>query len=186
MPPDDDLLSLEDHVFGLPVANRSCGECTACCRLLTIDDPLLQKPAMVLCPNCTGASCAIYQQRPAACRAWHCAWRRIESMPAKSRPDRLGVMFEVTRRDPAPNILAKVYIRGLALASWRDFENPDLLPVLEMLRQTRLPVWLAHDDRMECVHPSRAVQAVLIEGRPPQTPQVAAEAAQWREFCESL
>jgi hypothetical protein len=186
MPPDADWVAVEDHVFGTAVPGRECGACVACCKLLTIDDPQLQKPAMVLCPNCTGTDCGIYERRPAACRAWYCAWRRIDSMPAETRPDILGVMFEVTRAESPQNILAKLYIRGVAMNSWQDFNSPAVQSVVAMFRQSRLPVWLAFASRMECVHPSPAIQAVLLAGEAPRTPRIANEAAEWRRICDAL
>jgi len=107
-------------------------------------------------------------------------------MPLKTRPDKLGVMFEVSRSDVPQNILAKLYIRGVALNSWRDFESPAVQSVIEMFRQSKLVVWLDHDGRMECVHPSPEIQAILIGGQLPRTAQAANEAADWRRVCETL
>lgn len=104
----------------------------------------------------------------------------------RSGPDKLGVMFEISRSEPAQNILAKLYIRGIALNSRQDFESPAAQSVVEMFRQSKLPVWLDHSGRMECVHPSREIQGVLIAGQPPRTPQVAKEAADWNRACEIL
>lgn len=175
---DSDPASIEDRVLGPPVPGRSCGECTACCLLLDIDE--LQKPAEVLCPSCTGSGCGVYETRVSACRNYYCAWRRVEAMPDWARPDRLRVMFELTRPSPAQNILAKLYIRGIAFDSIQDFASPEVGQVIAMFRQERLPVWLDHGGRMGLAHPRKPIADVLLRGMPPESPEVAEEAEAWR------
>lgn len=52
---------------------RACGSCTLCCKLLSID--ALEKPAGRWCEHCNvGAGCAIYEDRPAECRTFHCGY----------------------------------------------------------------------------------------------------------------
>jgi hypothetical protein len=70
------------------VANRECGECTACCVNLRIDEPGLQKKAGIPCPNMTPkGGCKIYSERPSVCRTWHCAWRYMSQLGEEWRPD---------------------------------------------------------------------------------------------------
>lgn len=84
------------------IHGRECGSCTACCSALTIDHPEIQKPARVLCKNCNGAGCNIYDERPAPCRIFNCAWRVWPAFDPLARPDRTGVLplIAVASRDP--------------------------------------------------------------------------------------
>ena len=73
------------------VANRVCGECTACCTIMAVAE--LNKANYQPCPHNCG-SCAIYDSRPRNCRSWCCSWLlgRIEG-DEQRRPDKLGLMF---------------------------------------------------------------------------------------------
>ena len=73
------------------VANRVCGECTACCTILAVGE--LNKANYQSCPHNCG-SCAIYDSRPRTCRTWCCSWLlgRIEG-DEQRRPDKLGLVF---------------------------------------------------------------------------------------------
>ena len=76
-----------------------CGECGVCCTWLTIDDPVLPKPAGVRCFNlAAGGGCAIYEGRPRACVEFKCVWLHAvedgKGPPAEMRPDRAGVMLD--------------------------------------------------------------------------------------------
>lgn len=62
-----------------------------CCSALEI--PELKKPAGPLCGHNTGAACLIYAQRPHVCRAFECEWLTTRDLPARFRPDRIGVIL---------------------------------------------------------------------------------------------
>jgi hypothetical protein len=73
------------------VADRVCGECTACCTVLAVNE--LKKVSYQTCPHDCGG-CAIYSSRPRSCRSWSCSWLlgRVEG-DDRRRPDRLGLIF---------------------------------------------------------------------------------------------
>ena len=55
------------------VEGRSCGTCTLCCKVLTIE--ALGKPNGQWCPHCVkGRGCAIYSDRPNECRSFYCEY----------------------------------------------------------------------------------------------------------------
>ncbi|MHB0951472.1 MAG: hypothetical protein ACYC10_06065 [Allorhizobium sp.] len=55
------------------IAERTCRSCTLCCDLPDIDE--LEKPANTLCRHCVaGKGCSQYEERPATCRDFLCAW----------------------------------------------------------------------------------------------------------------
>jgi hypothetical protein len=105
-------------------------------------------------------------------------------MPPEARPDKLGVMFDLCTPMPAQNILAKRYIRGFSLGSIENFQAPLVQQLIGMFRQARIPIWLEHDGRMQCIHPSPEIQQILLLGESPPTSELAAEAERWRKLYE--
>ena len=76
------------------VTNRECGECTACCVDLLIDDAHFKKPADQACVNLIEkGGCKIYQKRPSVCQEWYCAWRFMAQLDESWRPDRSGILL---------------------------------------------------------------------------------------------
>ena len=52
---------------------RSCGTCTLCCKVLTVDE--INKPNGQWCPHCVqGRGCTIYADRPNECRRFQCGY----------------------------------------------------------------------------------------------------------------
>jgi hypothetical protein len=80
---------------------RNCGGCTVCCKVLKIDVPELKKLSGMLCPNCTGVACQIYENRPSACAEYYCGWTILRHLSDDWRPDRCGVLIGVVERDEA-------------------------------------------------------------------------------------
>lgn len=80
---------------------RSCGECTACCVALTIEEPPIEKeanePCRFLCQD--GGGCGIYTKRPKLCRGFACLWLSTDGIPEAFRPDRCGLMLRIVDKD---------------------------------------------------------------------------------------
>jgi uncharacterized protein len=75
-----------------PAPGRSCGSCTACCKVLIIEE--LQKPAGVICSDCKiGVGCGVYAERPDACRNFICAWLYSPFMGPELKPERTHVVI---------------------------------------------------------------------------------------------
>ncbi len=81
---------------------RACGSCTLCCNLMGVvmDAPEPIKPANTDCAHCSGRGCAIYDDRPKACRDFKCGWLASQRLtgggwPIAARPDKSGVVVEV-------------------------------------------------------------------------------------------
>ncbi|HYD37369.1 MAG TPA: hypothetical protein VEA60_07135, partial [Allosphingosinicella sp.] len=73
----------------------ACGACTLCCKTIAVEE--LGKPPGLECPHsrrCKG--CAIYESRPASCRAFHCEWRLSSALGPEWRPDRARFALMVT------------------------------------------------------------------------------------------
>lgn len=76
------------------VPGRTCGTCTACCKVLPIDSPALQKPTGVLCTHCDAHDgCTVYAMRPDPCRDWECLWKFFENLGDDWRPDRSHIVL---------------------------------------------------------------------------------------------
>jgi hypothetical protein len=76
---------------------RRCGDCTACCTTLAIEE--IEKPAFAACAHdrsgSGGRGCGVYTDRPSACRNFRCLWLDGH-LGERDRPDRLGVIFTTT------------------------------------------------------------------------------------------
>ena len=74
-------------------AERRCGECSACCSVLRVDE--LAKPAGRDCVHQRGrAGCAIHAERPPVCRGYHCLWLQ-GGLEDDERPDRTGAVVDL-------------------------------------------------------------------------------------------
>lgn len=163
------------------VPSRECGECVACCVLPSIDTDTLRKPARTPCRHCTGHHCAVYDSRPDVCRNFYCLWRKLELMGEAHRPDRLGVMFHVVKVTTPLNVLRRLYVVGIPLDPFPNYATPEIEAALVILRRRYVPVWLYFGEVLRCVHPSSAVQDVLLNGAPTSSERVAAEVSAWRK-----
>jgi hypothetical protein len=55
------------------MSERSCGDCTLCCKVMAVE--ALGKPAGSWCSHCKpGRGCLIYETRPEECRHYSCLW----------------------------------------------------------------------------------------------------------------
>jgi hypothetical protein len=71
-------------------SGRKCGQCSLCCKLLPINEDDFVKKEDTWCEHCTKPGCAIYEERPRACRTWACKWLTTPMMdeywyPAKAK-----------------------------------------------------------------------------------------------------
>ena len=86
-----DVITFSDKGTG-----RECGGCTLCCKVTPVPGPPLHKPAGVRCNHQrTGKGCAIYKERPFACRSWACRWLIDREMAGMPRPDRCHYVVDI-------------------------------------------------------------------------------------------
>lgn len=80
------------------MAQRKCGDCTACCTLLGV--PEMGKVKNTKCWHECKKGCAIFgkPERPSGCSQFECLWLRGAFGPM-DRPDKTGVVFTVTNPD---------------------------------------------------------------------------------------
>ncbi|WP_159010659.1 hypothetical protein [Bradyrhizobium sp. S69] len=68
-------------------ANKTCGECTLCCKVMAIEQ--LAKPVGAWCPHCRpGRGCQIYPERPAECRTFSCLWLVNDLLDQRWKPSK--------------------------------------------------------------------------------------------------
>jgi coenzyme F420-reducing hydrogenase beta subunit len=80
-------------VADIPAPDRSCGTCTACCKVLAVH--AVFKPKAVWCIACdVGKGCTIYETRPPECANYACAWL-AGFFRAEDRPDQSGVIVGI-------------------------------------------------------------------------------------------
>jgi hypothetical protein len=66
---------------------KSCGDCAMCCLLLEV--PAAHTSADVWCRHVIKSKgCAIYQDRPDACRAFRCLWLDTDALGDEWKPNR--------------------------------------------------------------------------------------------------
>lgn len=163
------------------VPGRECGECTACCKISAINAPTLRKPAGILCPNCTGAGCGVYETRPEPCRTFFCLWRRVATMPDELRPDRIGVMFTIERVEQPQNPFERQFVIGRAINSLADFETPGAKAALQtFVERGTLPVWLSVQQERRLLHPYPALRDAILRQSPPPA-DLADAVSVWRK-----
>ncbi len=82
--------------------NRSCGDCTLCCKLLPVVG--VDKPANTRCRHQSRKGCAVYgktgaplgkPRMPMECKLWSCRWLVDEDTRDLSRPARSHYVFDV-------------------------------------------------------------------------------------------
>ena len=77
------------------MAERHCGDCTLCCRLLPVRE--LEKAANTRCDHQSHKGCAIYRRPgfPPACHLWSCRWLLRDDTADMLRPDRSRYVIDV-------------------------------------------------------------------------------------------
>jgi hypothetical protein len=146
---------------------------------------VLSKPAGTLCEHSTGTACGIYQDRPAACAAWYCLWRKIGALPDELRPDRSGVMLTLETAPGAddPFLRARIVCRAVHRAD--DLKGWEAVEAIAMFaREGSLPVWTAFGRFASLAYPEAdqadRLREAIDDPRAP-TGQGAAEAMAWRQ-----
>jgi len=74
------------------LANRTCGGCTFCCKVMEIEE--LAKPGGQWCRHADRSTgCAIYGSHPPTCQSFACQWLVSPSLAEELRPDRCKIVL---------------------------------------------------------------------------------------------
>ena len=171
---------LETILLGPVLADRACGDCVACCTVLTVDTPDFKKPAGTPCTHLTAQGCGIHAERPHICRTWFCAWRRVAKMPDEARPDRSGVLVSLNFVQEPRNCFEGVSIHVRALADSDAIETETVAAIFDSLCDQLIPVWFSDGSRKMLMHPDNEV-AHLVLSVEPAPAHLQDEVAAWRE-----
>lgn len=173
------MTTIHDIVMGAAKPNRPCGDCVACCKVLNIAEPDMVKPADQMCMHCTGKGCGIHGSRPEICRTWDCAWRRIDSMPPETRPDRLGVVFTLDRQPEPKSLFDRLYFVGRAMDDRQALYKGDTFNVAAMLAKGPLPIFLTAGEERNLVYPREELAAAILNPFGPYEAALVAEGRAW-------
>jgi len=171
---------LETTLLGPVLADRDCGDCTACCTVLTVDTPDFKKPAGTPCTHLTAHGCGIHAVRPPICRSWFCAWRRVAAMPDEARPDRSGLLVSINFVREPRNCFEGVSINVRALAGSDAIENGMAATILDSLCDRLIPVWFSDGSKKMLMHPENDVASLVNSGEPAPA-HLRNEVAAWRK-----
>lgn len=171
---------LETMLLGPVLPGRDCGDCTACCTVLTVDTPDFKKPAGTPCVHLGAAGCSIHAVRPHICRTWFCAWRRVAAMPEAARPDLSGLLVSLNFVREPQNCLEGVSINVKALAGPDIVDRNMAAAIFDSVCDQLVPVWFSDGSTKTLVHPENDVAKLVISGNPPPA-HLAEEVAAWRE-----
>ena len=130
---------VEDYL----VSGRECGECTACCTHLHVDEPDLQKHGGVTCSNCKeNSGCAIYATRPKICRTWFCSWRIMAQFDESWRPDKSGILISLETENIPPAYEVRFALRFDLIGNLAVVLQPRFLELVSAMVEERKPVFL--------------------------------------------
>jgi hypothetical protein len=172
-------MDLEAALLGALVAGRDCADCAACCDVLKIDAPDLQKPADTPCVHLSAQGCGIHAVRPDICRAWFCGWRRIAALPDAARPDLCGLMVSLDFVREPRNCFEGVSIVVRSLTGRSAFDSDLAESLIDHLCRQMVPVWLNDGTEKVLIHPESAVARLVISGDS-APPHLRDEVAAWR------
>ncbi|HXH15614.1 MAG TPA: YkgJ family cysteine cluster protein [Sphingomonas sp.] len=170
---------VETLLLGPVLAERACGDCTACCTILTVDTPDFKKPAGTPCVNLCAAGCGIHDVRPPICRTWFCAWRRVAAMPEGTRPDLSGLLVSINFVHAPQNCFEGVSIHVRVLPGSDAIRNGMAAAVLDSLCDQLVPVWFSDGSKKMLLHPEDDVARLVISGDPAPA-HLQDEVSAWR------
>jgi len=174
------MTDLETTLLGSVLADRTCGDCTACCTVLTVDTPDFKKPAGTPCVHLAQQGCGIHAVRPHICRTWFCAWRRIAEMPDEARPDQSGLLVSLNFVHEPRNCFEGVSINVRKLQGSNAIETGMAKIILDSLCNGLVPVWFSDGSQKMLMHPDNDVARLVISGGPSPA-HLKNEVAAWRE-----
>jgi len=170
---------LETALLGPVLDDRACGDCTACCTVLTVDTPDFKKPAGTPCVHLAEHGCGIHAVRPHICRTWFCGWRRVAALPEGARPDRSGLLVSLNFVREPRNCFEGVSINVRALTGSEAIDRDMAQIILDGVCDRLVPVWFSDGSRKMLLHPESDVAQLVISGEPAPA-HLEGEVKAWR------
>jgi hypothetical protein len=148
------------------LADRACGECSACCTVKPINTPELTKAPGITCRHCLASGgCGVYETRFPVCREYRCAWKILGWIPEPLRPDRSGVLIDIVDSDAPGHELEATL---LAFRDPADLEHHPIPDIVASLIEQGVLVFLSRPGPRGMLNVKAAVNGRLraaIAGR---------------------
>jgi uncharacterized cysteine cluster protein YcgN (CxxCxxCC family) len=140
------------------VANRECGECRACCVYPAIDSDEFVKLSNVNCENLlANGKCNIYANRPSTCSEFFCAWRKMSELDDSWRPDKLGILVEISNEN-FPNMFSgRIGFRFRILDKEKLFSNDKFIKFVARQVRDWVPCVLTYG-----INPAQVAVSVFL------------------------
>lgn len=138
------------------MSGRTCGECTACCKAMSVKE--LGKAAGKPCVFLKGGKCSIYASRPGSCRAFECLWLQDDRgiWTGTHRPDRLGIILSIMYGTAFGDVLA-------AFEVWPGASDEDgPRKMLKRLSKEQIVIVMKGNDRKILAPPEREAEVRKI------------------------
>jgi hypothetical protein len=141
------------------LADRPCGDCSVCCTVKPINTPELTKAPGIACRHCLASGgCGIYETRFPVCREYRCSWKILGWIPEQIRPDRSGVLIDITHSDAPGHELEATL---LAFRDGADFERHPMPDIVASLIEQGVLVYLCRPGPPGMLHAKAAVNSIL-------------------------
>ena len=139
----------------LPIIQRKCGDCYACCEVLSVTDESVNfdKPAAQLCHNIKDGKCSIYETKPPVCTGFYCMWavnHDAGMFNVNDRPDLSGILIAMNgieadwvKYSQSPSFTAYEVRPGAFKSYWGD----KLLKKVTKKWLTILMPWSARENK---------------------------------------
>ncbi|MDG1995585.1 MAG: hypothetical protein P8J14_03755 [Emcibacteraceae bacterium] len=127
------------------VINKECGDCSACCHHIPIDQEDFVKLPNVDCEHLRkGGGCNIYKKRPKTCATWYCAWRYLSNLNDQWRPDLSGVLMDFTTKFIPSEFNKDTALTFKVIDKEKFLSNTELTQFIIYLMAKNLPIFLSH------------------------------------------
>ncbi|MFA5966579.1 MAG: YkgJ family cysteine cluster protein [Sphingomonas sp.] len=170
---------LETMLLGPILPDRGCGDCSACCTVLTVDTADFKKPAETPCTHLAAQGCGVHAVRPAICRSWFCGWRRVADLPDEARPDRSGLLVSLNFVREPRNCFEGVSINVRTVTAGQAIDKGIAGKILDVLCDRLVPVWISDGSKKMLMHPENDVASLVISGEAAPA-DLRDEVAAWR------
>lgn len=144
-------------------SGRSCGSCSQCCKMMSIDAPELKKPVDTWCRHCKPGKggCRVYETRPSVCKAFACGWLLNASIGDAWWPARSKIVIHYHRI--GPKIVCAFVVDASTPHRWRGepFYSDIKRAALAGLSQRGAGHFLVHvevGERKILILPSREIE----------------------------
>ena len=127
------------------IPNRDCGECTACCHHIPIDQDDFVKLPNIDCEHLVhGLGCGIYKKRPNTCASWYCSWRYLSNTDENWRPDKCGILMDFTQNGIPEEFPKKTALVIKIIDKEKAINHDELYAFITFQLKKGLPLILSH------------------------------------------